>query len=260
MVGLTASAGPTATAYGTTAANELVRFDRDRPGKVTGRAPISGLRPGEQVLGIDVRPANGRLYLLGSSNQLYTVDPATAVATAVGSPFTPSVAGSLVGFDVNPMADRIRVVTTTGQNLRLNPDTGAVAGVDTGLAFAAGDRNAPLRANVAHAAYTNNQAGAASTVLNDIDAALDVLATQQPPNDGTLRTAGRLRVDGDGRGGFDIAADGVALAALVPVGSKDTRLYSVDLGSGRARSLGRVGGGLTLTGLAIAPRGVGAGS
>ena len=262
-VGLTASAGPAATLYATTAGNELVRFDRSRPGAVAGRAPITGLQPNESVVGIDFRPANGRLYLLGSGSQLYTVDPATAVATAGGTPFTPSVAGSLVGFDVNPVADRIRVVTTAGQNLRLNPDTGAVAGsaiADAPLTFAADDGNAPFRANVGHAAYTNNRVGAASTTLNDIDAALDVLATQQPPNDGTLRTAGRLRVNGDGRGGFDIAADGAALAALIPAGSDDSRLYSVDLGSGRARSLGRIGGGLTVTGLAIAPRGVGAGS
>lgn len=259
VVGLTASAGASTTVFATTSANELVRFDRRSPQKLDSVQPITGLAAGETVAGIDFRPANGRLYLLGSTDQLYVVDLATAAASPVGGPITPSLAGTLVGFDFNPSVDRIRVVTTGGQNLRLNPDTGAVASVDGALKYDAGDRNAAFRANVSHAAYTNNQAGAATTTLNDIDAPLDILATQQPPNDGTLRTAGRLGADTDGRGGFDIAADGVALAALTPAGAADSassRLYCVDLSTGKARPMSRIGDGRSVAGLAIAPRGV----
>jgi hypothetical protein len=255
VIGIAASAGKPATVYATTAGNDLVRFDR-RTFAIRSQQPITGLAPGEQVLGIDVRPANGQLYALGSGNQIYVVNPATAVATKVGTPFTPALTGQPVGFDVNPQADRLRVVTSSGQNLRLNPDTGAVAGVDTALSYGAGDRNAGKRPTVTHAAYTNNQAGAASTTLYDVDTGLDVLAVQQPPNDGVLGTTGRLGVNVAGPGGFDIAADGAALAALSPAGSTGTRLYSVDLSSGRARLLGKVGRGSTLTGLAVAPRGV----
>jgi hypothetical protein len=258
VIGLTVSAGAPTTVYGSTTANELVRFDR-RSLQVSSRQPITGLKSGEQVLGIDMRPANGQLYLLGSTSQVYVVNPATAAATAVGTPFGSAVTGSLVGFDVNPQADRLRVVTTGGQNLRLNPDTGAVAGMDTNLAYASGDPNAPFRSNVSHAAYTNNVAAATSTTLYDIDAALGVLATQQPPNDGTLTTVGSLGVAADGRGGFDIAQDGMALAALTPAGSTRTRIYAVNLSTGRARELGRLSG-TALTGLAVAPRGVFAGS
>jgi hypothetical protein len=253
VVGLAVSPGAPTTVFGTTAANELVRFDR-RTLRVGSRQPITGLKPAEQVLGIDVRPANGQLYLLGSTNQVYVVNPATAAATAVGTPFTASVTGSLVGFDVNPVVDRLRVVTTGGQNLRINPNDGTVAGTDTALAYAPDDRNAPFRSNVSHAAYTNSQAGASTTTLYDLDAALDVLTIQQPPNDGTLRTVGSLRVDADGRGGFDIAADGVALAALTPTGSNRTQLYVVNLSSGRTRAVGPIAGPV-LTGIAVAPRG-----
>lgn len=254
VVGLTASAGAPVSAYATTTGNDLVRFDR-RTLTIRSQQPITGLAAGEKVLGIDLRPANGQLYALGSGNQIYMVNPATAVATPVGTPFTLALTGTPVGFDVNPMADRLRVVTSSGQNLRLNPDTGAIAGVDTALSYLAGDRNAGVQPRVAHAAYTNNQAGAATTTLYDIDSGLDTLAVQQPPNDGTLRTIGRLGVDVSGPGGFDIAADGKALAALSP-GSTGTRIYSIDLSTGRANLLGKVGRGSTLTGLAIAPRGV----
>jgi 6-phosphogluconolactonase (cycloisomerase 2 family) len=77
---------------------------------------------------------------------------------------------------------------------------------------------------------------------------------QNPPNDGTLTVTGALKVNVDGPGGFDIAADGRALAALAQSGG--TRIYSIDLTTGKAKVIGKVGRGSILTGLAVAPRGV----
>jgi hypothetical protein len=253
VAGITASAGAPMTAYATTARNDLVSFDRDSL-KIRSQQPIAGLVAGEKVLGIDVRPANGQLYALGSTNQVYTVNPRTAVATAVGTPFSPAVFGNAVGFDVNPVVDRLRVVTSSGQNLRIVPDTGAVAGVDKPLAYAADDRNGKVKPKVAHAAYTNDRVGATETTLYDVDAGIDVLAVQAPPNDGVLRTTGKLTLNVDSAGGFDIAADGEAIAALSRSGG--SRIYAIDLKSGKARVIGKVGRGSTLTSLAVAPRGI----
>ncbi len=253
VAGITASAGGTNTVYATTVRNDLVRFDRDSL-KIRSQQPITGLAAGERVVGIDVRPANGQLYALGSTNQVYIVNPRTAAATAVGTPFSPALYGNATGFDVNPVVDRLRVVTSSGQNLRLIPDTGAVAGLDKPLAYAADDRNAKAKAKVAHAAYTNDFAGATATTLFDIDTAIDVLAVQAPPNDGVLRTTGRLTLDVDSAGGFDIAADGGAIAALSRSGG--SRIYAIDPQSGKARLIGKLGRGSTLTSLAVAPRGI----
>jgi Domain of unknown function (DUF4394) len=253
VVGITASAGAPATVYATTAKNHLVSFDRYTL-RIRLQQPITGLASGEKVLGIDVRPANGQLYVLGSTNQIYTVNPLTAAATKVGTPFSPALYGNGVGFDVNPAADRLRVVTSTGQNLRLLPDTGAVAGVDKPLAYAADDRNAHAKPRVAHAAYTNNRVGTTGTTLYDVDTGIDVLAVQNPPNDGTLRTTGRLKQNVDSAGGFDIAADGDAIAAFSRSGG--SRIYSVDLNTGQARLIGKLGRGSVLTSLTVAPRGV----
>jgi len=96
---------------------------------------------------LDVRPANGAVYAIGRSGQLYTVDRRLGAATKVGAPV--ALPGTTVGFDFNPTVDRIRVVTDTGQNLRVHPDTGAVAATDTPLAYAAGDRSAGKRPQVA---------------------------------------------------------------------------------------------------------------
>jgi hypothetical protein len=253
VVGIAASAGAPVTVYATTARNDLVSFDRDTL-RIRAQRPITGLAPGEKVLGLDTRPANGQLYALGSTNQVYTVNPRTAAATAVGTPFSPAAYGNGVGFDVNPAVDRLRVVTSTGQNLRLLPDTGAVAGVDKPLAYAAGDRNAGTRPKVAHAAYTDSRVGTTSTTLYDVDTGTDALAVQNPPNDGTLRTTGRLTLNVDSAGGFDIAADGDAIAAFSRSGG--SRIYSVSLDTGKARLIGKLGRGSVLTSLTVAPRGV----
>lgn len=114
------------TIYGVTVFNNLVSFERASPTTIYSRVPMTGLQPSEQILGIDFRPANGLLYGLGSTSRLYTINTATGVATQVGAgQFSPLLSGADFGFDFNPSVDRIRVVSNTDQNLRLNPDTGA---------------------------------------------------------------------------------------------------------------------------------------
>jgi len=238
--------------YALTTANQLLGIDSNNPTDVRSRVTITGIKPGERVVGMDFRPANGQLYGIGSTSQVYTINPQTGVATAVGAPFTPALSGTEFGVDFNPVVDRIRIVSDAGQNLRVNPDTGAIAGVDGNLAYAAGDRNAGRAPQVTGAAYANNMAGVTTTVLYDIDAGLDIVARQDPPNAGTLNTNGSLGVDTGSLVGFDIASGGRdynALAALQVNGQ--SRLYSVDLDSGRARDRGRIGNGEAIRDIAI---------
>jgi len=127
-----------ATAFALTTANQIVTFDTATPGTLTSIVAVTGLQPSENALAIDLRPATGQIYLLGSSSRVYVVNPVTGIAVAVGVPFTPALSGTSFGFDFNPVVDRIRVVSDTGQNLRLNPDTGAVAGTDLNLNIGGG--------------------------------------------------------------------------------------------------------------------------
>ena len=69
------------TAYAVDSRALLVTFDTRLPSFVTGLRLIRGLQPGEGILGIDFRPANRRLYALGSSSRLYTIDTESGVAT-----------------------------------------------------------------------------------------------------------------------------------------------------------------------------------
>jgi len=202
------------TGYAVTNRNQLLTFSLGDPGTILGTINIANLSRGEDLIGIDVRPATGELYGVSDDDVVYAIDPATGLATAKGAPFIPGIAGSAIGFDFNPTVDRIRIVTDRGQNLRLNPNTGQVVSVDKNLAFSAGDVNEGRRPRVSGAGYTNSVAGATSTTLYDIDTANDVLATQAPPNDGTLNTVGQLGYNVRTVAGFDILASGPAYAVV----------------------------------------------
>ncbi|MBM3786057.1 MAG: DUF4394 domain-containing protein [Acidobacteria bacterium] len=239
------------TAYALDSRNILVRFDTANPGFTEETRTIRGLMPGESLLGIDFRPANGRLYGLGSSSRVYVIDTATGAATAVGSgPFTPALDGTEFGFDFNPTVDRIRVVSNTGQNLRLHPDTGVVVAVDMRLNS---DNNAPYR--VVASAYTNSVAGATTTVLYNIDAELRALLTQIPPNDGRLNMVGMLQADLSEVAGFDISPrTNIGYVAARVRGVASSVLYEVELPTGLARIVGLFDRHDQIGGLAIPGR------
>jgi hypothetical protein len=177
----------------------------------------------------------------------YLIDPMSGVASmspATATTFLTPLNGTDFGFDFNPTVDRIRVTSEADQNLRLNPLTGGVAAVDGTLAYTSTDRNASANPANVGSAYTNSFSGTTSTLLYNIDAGLDVLVTQNPPNAGTLNTVGTLGVDASGLTGFDILSTGGANNAYAVMVASDAKsaLYTVDLTSGAATLVGAVGG------------------
>jgi len=213
-------------AYAIDNANALQIFDPNHPVPVT-RA-ITGLQPSEGILGIDFRPANGQLYALGSSSRIYTINLGTGAATAVGAQLPTLLNGTQFGFDFNPAADRIRVVSNLGQNLRLNPNDGTISAIDAIIN--------PGTPSLGAAAYTNNFAGASSTMLFVIDTNTDKLYLQDPPNNGTLSERGSLGLNIDGANGFDIGSTSQTAYLMASVGGI-TRIYTVNTANGSAASL-----------------------
>ena len=231
---------PTAVkVYALTEGSRLVSFEPAAPATLTASVPINGLVGGESVLGIDFRPANGKLYALTSTARVLTIEPDTGASTVVAT-LSPDVADTTLPYaglgsgkrftvDFNPVADRLRVVSDSGVNLRINADTGA-----TTTDSAINRTGAPPV--VAGGAYSNSFAGARSTVLYDLDAASAVLAQQVPPNDGTLVNVGALAVPFTGAASIDIAggANGLVLAALRTGAAGPYTLYTVSLTTGAA--------------------------
>jgi hypothetical protein len=213
------------------------------------------------LLAIDFRPSTGQLFGVTDLSRLYVINPTTGVATQVGSgSFSPALnLGGIrgwavdLGFDFNPVVDRIRVVTPTGQNLRLNPDTGEVVAVDTPLAFASGDQSDGRAPLVSAAAYTNNFPGATATTLYTIingsgsGFPQTILATlgslggnPASPNTGQLFTVANIGLVYIEPTGIDIAPDGTAYALL---SSTDTlnQFFTINLATGSVSHLGGTG-------------------
>ncbi len=247
--------------YAVDTANMLVTFGALRPDQVMRRIPITGLQADERVEGIDFGPVDGRLYAVGSSSRIYTVDTMTAAATAVGSAaFTPMLMGPHVGFDFNPVPNRIRVHGGMAQNLRLVPQLGGasdgtVAVVDGTLAYAADDAGAGMTPMLSGTAYTNSVANAMSTVLYAIDYERDALVMLPDPNAGVVRTMAMLGVNTNGHVGFDIAGNtGTAYVSLtVGGGFSGSMFYVLNLGNGALFPVGGVANSAPLRGLAVAP-------
>ncbi len=128
-----------------TQGNQLVSFDSGNTAATT-TVGINGLLAGDLLTGIDARPANNTLFGLavnGTTGRLYNIDRVTGLASLAATLDT-AVNGNFFGVDFNPAVDRLRIVSDTGQNLRVNVDTGATL-VDGTLQFAAGDAMRALR-------------------------------------------------------------------------------------------------------------------
>jgi hypothetical protein len=244
------------TLVGLTANDKLVTFTTDGPGTFLSTVQVTGLAGGEHLADIGFRPAGAGLYGVGMTSRLYSINPTTGAATALGpGPFAPALSGAAFGIDFNPGVDRIRVVSDTGQNIRLNPADGTVAAADSALTYAPGDAAGSATPHVTGAAYTNGFPGASVTALYGIDTGRDALVLQNPPNGGVLNTVGALGVDAGDVNGFDIdvtPSGNIGLAALTVAGA--TKLYSIDLTTGKATAQGNIGDGTApITGLTVAP-------
>jgi Domain of unknown function (DUF4394) len=224
-----------ATLVGLTADNKLVKIDT---ATMAAAAPMA-ISSADKVLGIDVRPADGKLYGLTAIGQLVVIDPMNGAATAGSTLSEKAPLGSRPIVDFNPAADRLRVIGADGISLRVNVDTGATT-VDKPLNYDAADANAAKKPMVAAGAYTNSSKGAKSTELFHVDSGTGTLVLQNPPNDGVLKTRGAVGVPSlaDAVMDTDNEAEGKNTAYLIAGGT----LYTIDLASGKATQVGAIKG------------------
>lgn len=226
----------------------LVMFDTDKPA-VSKTMDVTGV---EKLVGIDFRPGTKTVVGVTADNTIVSINLETGAATEVAKmdkPLTMTQAPVIVDF--NPMADRLRYMTGT-TNHRVHPDTGAVT-VDGTLAFEDADMHKGETPNVVAAAYTNSFGKPEKTAMYNIDATIGALVQQTKPNDGTLKSIGKLGIETKpATYAFDIqtTADGKNTAMLVA----GTALYTVNLETGKATKAGDITGvDLPLRDIAVLP-------
>ncbi|MBS1301140.1 DUF4394 domain-containing protein [Loktanella sp. SALINAS62] len=233
---LTATAALAAPAVGLVGEKTLVMFDTETLA-VSGTMDVAGV---DSLLGIDLRPANKTLVGVTPDMTVVSIDTATGEATEMSTMDTPlPVADAPVIVDFNPAADRLRFMTGT-TNHRVNVDTGEVT-VDGSLDWAEDDMHVGETPDIVAAAYINSFGQPESTAMYDIDATIVAVIQQTSPNDGTLAAIGKLGLDAPGEiYAFDVqTSDALDNMAWLVNGNT---LYSVDLETGAATSVGMIEG------------------
>lgn len=231
------------SAIGLTTDQRLVEFDVNKPSKTWSLGKVSGLSGDTKLVGIDFRVQNEKLYGVGDRGGIYTLNTTNANAMKV-SQLTVALAGTAFGVDFNPAANRLRVISNTGQNLRHNIDDPAAPLTTTVDGTLTNPTMPPSTAmGVTGAAYTNNDLNAATaTTLFDLDTMADRISLQSPANAGTLAPTGNLGVDAALDAGFDIyynPATGTNHGfAAIGNNAGAYRLYAVDVLTGKATNKG----------------------
>ncbi len=241
------------TLYGVADGNNLIAFNSPTPGTIRSTVPITGLQPGETIVGIDEQTQTAQLYGVGSSSRLYTIDPTTGAATQVGpGPFVPALNGDAFGVtftpftSLSPNTNALRIVSDTGQNLVLDARS-SVAISNSQLT--------PAGHVVAATTVVINRGEATDPSIYGIDSTSDQLVYIG----GGVSTAGSLGVDTTDVAGMTTSAvfdagrstfSGPAWAALQVGGL--SRLYMIDLATGAATLAGTIGTGAPVRGLTIA--------
>lgn len=218
------------TVTGLTSDQRLVQFRANRPQNVTEIGAVTGLQQDTMLVGIDYRPQDGRLYGVGNAGGVYTIDDETAQATLLHQLET-ALAGTHFGVDFSASANRLRIVSNTGQNLRHNVEDGNTE-VDTPLTVL----------GATGAAYTNNDMDPSTdATLFVIDTTGDQVGIVSPPNNGLFESTGDLGVAASLPAGFDIHSSAKAtnrgFASLQTAGGS-TGFYRVDLLTGEATRVG----------------------
>jgi len=222
-------------------------FNSNQPGAPVSSAAVTGLSAGEVLNGLDYRPATRTFYAIGQSNNVYVIDPGTGIASSIGT-HSQTVPGSLFGFDFNPSFTSgrfARIISDQNDNRVIDGVDGSYLGsiekID--VFYPAGDANAGLNPEISHIAYTNSVPGATSTQQYGIDTNLNVLTTVAN-NAGTLGTVGSLGINAGTLGGFDI--NGLTGEAILGFQNGDgtSGIFSVDLVTGAATSLGSFQGNI----------------
>jgi hypothetical protein len=245
LLGLTGFA-QAATLVGLTTDGQLVRIDTETR---RATAPMRVQGASGRLLGIDVRPADSKLYGVTESGEIVTIDPVSGTAMKVSQLTERFESGGRAVVDFNPVADRLRLMGLGGMNFRVNVENGQVAR-DGELKYQQGTPLTGTMPRITAGAYTNSMKGATATMLLTIDGVLSQLNLQAPPNDGVQQVRGTIGHGVASNAAFDILSEGTTNTAYLLSGGV---LHTVNLENGMPSVLGTVAGSAEIIDIAVMP-------
>ncbi len=200
------------------------------------------------LIGLDFRPSDGNanmVYGLTDAGSVYQISLVRPLgATTLVSRVTPRFGGGFQSLmDFNPVVDALRLIGSSDENYALVNSGGNlnVTAVQTPMAYDPADVNQGVNPNLSGGAYTNNVAGATSTLFYAFDYNLDTFVTISSVNaggssntgGGLLQTLGPV-VDQNNNpinlsptADMDIVTDRNGVNTLVAVSGQ--RLFTIDL-------------------------------
>ncbi len=236
--------------YAVDTSDNLISFWSDTPVNIESSYNITGIQFGEEIRGIDFW--GGKIYGLGSSSRLYTIDPTTGAATQVGAgQFSPLLNGQTFGFDNGPLGVQSVSGLGGGQNLRIDRVTGA-ATLLPAVSYAAGDPFFGVAPRVDALAYDG-----VSGIWYAADTLQNTLATLNPAT-GFLNTINMLGIDASRFNGMDISPFSGIMYMGTPAASSgpQANLYTVDRFTGMVTvvsTIGQPGDNYLIRGLTVVP-------
>jgi hypothetical protein len=177
-----------------------------RPGDTNFSRLVKVNNANGNLIGIDFRPADRRLYALTDTGTIYTIALGATNLGAVTrvSTMSPRFDGGYQSLmDFNPVVDAIRFIASDNDNYAVVKDASGIlntTAVQTSLTYPSPDVNTGKDPNIACGSYTNNVAGAAVTIFYAIDHDTDQFVTIPPAapggssatGGGLLQTIGNL--------------------------------------------------------------------
>lgn len=222
----------------------LTVFDLKTAKRTKALGQVKGLSGDTKLIGIDQRPQDRKFYGVGNQGGIYRINSGNGQVGKVSQLSVP-LSGTHFGVDFNPAADRLRIISDTGQNLRHDiTNTVPATATDGALNYPTGTPPVagPAARGVTAAAYTNNDVNATTgTTLFNLDTTLDQVVQQVPANSGALIASGPFGPRQGPVAGFDIVStlsggrtvENTGYASIRPTSGGLATLYTVDLLSGK---------------------------
>ncbi len=228
----------------------LVRWFSNNPQQLTGVKPVSGLEPDEKIQGAGFDPETNTFIAITNLGQVVKINSETGQATLI-TRISSSLIRDKIAFDYDPATKKVRIINKQGSNIEIVLSEIPVLDFGSPVSYDTDDINNGKTPTVAGLAR-NQIPGVIDTRFFAIDSALDLLTLIEDPASGKMKTIGNLGVNTSDCTGFDIAENtNFAFASLVREGETASRLYEIDLETGKATETGMIGSGLEISSITI---------